>query len=400
MQKVFPHFINDTKIIPQPNCCFVYSLRENTFDVFNYESLIFFNKMDGNTATEDISREIISDFPSIPQDKIRSDFNKLLLYLKSRKYLSANESPSQNSNIFEFAEKIDNVKIAQADIEFTKNCNLRCKYCFNEAGHNFSDMPLEKWVNLLEKLYKNGLRVIKVSGGEPFTHKDIIAFLDYVTDKFIVSVNTNGTFINKKIAHDLAQMRFQAIQVSLDSTTKELHDSFRGKGSWEKAINSIELLHDFKVPLRISTTVTAQNFDQLESLKAFANKYNAEISFEALKPVGQASILPANYFVAKPSEIKKYSDKSAVYKILEEMEMTCQAQLGIVGISYKGNIKPCNLTEDFFNSLGVDVINEYDTNFQYDNSGVYMNSNIASNKVISLLKRKSIKSKEKCIFEY
>ena len=70
------------------------------------------------------------------------------------------------------------------------------------------------------------------------------------------------------------------------------------------------------------------------------------------------------------------------------------------GISYKGNIKPCNLTEDFFNNLGVDVINKYNSNFQYDNSGVYKNSNIASDKVISLLKNKTIKSKEKCIFEY
>ena len=400
MQEEFQHFINGTKIIPQPNCCFVYSLSENRFDVFNYESLIFFNKMDGNTATHEISKEIILDFPSIPQEKIRSDLEKLLLYLQSRKYLSISQLPAQNSNIFELEHKMNNVKILQADIEFTKNCNLRCKYCFNEAGQNYSDMALERWVELLEKLYKTGLRVIKVSGGEPFTHKDIMTFLDYVTDKFIVSVNTNGTFINEKIAYELAQMRFQAIQISLDITTKELHDTFRGKGSWSKAINAIELLHRFKIPLRISTTVTAQNFVQLESLKTFANKYNAEISFEALKPVGQASILPISYFVDKPSEIKKYSDKSAVYKILDELEMTCQAQLGIVGISYKGNIKPCNLTEDFFKNIGVDVINQYDNNFQYDNSGVFINSNIASDKVISLLKSKIIKSKEKCIFEY
>ena len=75
---------------------------------------------------------------------------------------------------------------------------------------------------------------------------------------------------------------------------------------------------------------------------------------------------------------------------LDELEMTCQAQLGIIGISYKGNLKPCNLTEDFFTSLKSGVVVKFDKTQRYSDSLVLSNVNIASNKVINLLKDNTI----------
>lgn len=400
MDLKFPVFSKGTKIIPQPNCCFIYSLESKIFDFFNYESLIYFNRINGETSFDKIVQSTIIDYPNISPEIIRNDLMNLINCLQKRKYLFLNTQKRRNIDFFELGDRILETKIVQADIEITKNCNLRCKYCFNDSISGSQDLKFEKWVKLLDALHLNGLRVIKVSGGEPFLYHEIMDFLKYVTKKFVVSVNTNGYFIDESTAKSLSELNLQTVQVSLDSTSPQIHEFLRGKGTWGKSMQAIKLLHKQRVPLRISTTVTTYNYDQLGDIKKLARKYNAEISFEVLKNVGTATTLSAKYFLNNPESIKKYSEKYSTLKILGELEMTCQAQLGIVGISHKGNIKPCNLTEDFFFNLKANVVEKIEETNSYSNSKVLINTTNASNKVNNLLKMKTIKSKDKCIFEY
>lgn len=400
MNNKYPIFVGGTKIIPQPNCCFVYSWEKQRFDVFNFESLIFFNEMNGATSTQQIVRNVAANYPGTSFELIESDLVKLEECLEARGYLAIDANPGSNSEIFEHAHQINDVKIVQADIEITKNCNLRCKYCFNEAGNGSPELPLNSWIELLDSLHGKGLRVIKVSGGEPFLYPDILDFLEYAQDRFIVSVNTSGYFIDEVVARRLSTMHLQAVQVSLDSTTAKVHDLFRGKGTWEKAIRAIELLSRENVPIRISTTVTTQNYDELGKIRYLANTYGAELSLEVLKKVGKASDMDATYFVANPESVRLYSDKAATHRILDELEMTCQAQLGVIGISYRGNIKPCNLTEEFFSELNAGVVVRFEKNSRYADSLTLANTSSASDKVVGLLRDGSIKSKDKCIFEY
>jgi len=400
MNEKYPVFKRGVKIIPQPNCCLVYSWQQQMFDVFNFESLIFFNEINGVVSTQQIIDRVAANYPKIPMKAIESDLLKLQECLTQKGYLTTSAIPINNSAIFEFADRISEVKIVQADVEITKNCNLRCKYCFNESGKDSPELPLNQWIELLDSLYDKGLRVIKVSGGEPFLYTSILELLEYVQKKFIVSINTSGYFIDEEIAHRLSTMNLQIVQVSLDSITAKAHDLLRGKGTWEKAIRAIELLRHMNVPVRISTTVTTQNYDELGDIRNLADAYGVELLLEALKEVGKATNMEPSYFVTNPEKVKQYSDESFVHKILDELEMTCQSQLGIVGISHKGNIKPCNLTEEHFARHNADVVMKFEKNWRYSNSPILANANSASDKVISLLKDGTIKSKDKCIFEY
>jgi len=396
----YPVFINDTKIIPQPNSCFVYSKPRQIFDIFNFESLIFLNEMQGTVSTQQIIERIAANYPKIPLGIIEDDLLKLQECLKEREYLAINPSPVCNSSIFECIDSMNEVKIVHADIEVTKNCNLRCKYCFNQSGNGNPELKLSEWIELLDSLYEKGLRVVKISGGEPFLYPNILELLEYAQDRFIVSVNTSGYFIDEEISKKLSSLHLQAVQVSLDSTTAKTHDLLRGKGTWDKAVRAINLLHQWNIPIRISTTVTSYNYDEMAEIRKFAKMYNAELSLEVLKKTGSALKLGSEYFVSDPQEVELYADKSVVHKILGELKMTCQSQLGIVGISYKGNIKPCNLTEEHFAHHKADVVVHLDKNWRYAKSSTLTNANSASDKVISLLKDGTIKSKDKCIFEY
>jgi len=105
-------------------------------------------------------------------------------------------------------------------------------------------------------------------------------------------------------------------------------------------------------------------------------------------------------FITGTEKISQCSCEASTHKILSELEMTCQSQLGAVGISYLGNIKPCNLTEEFFAQQSADVVVKIEKNWRYTDSPMLANVNSASEKVIGLLKNGSIKQKDKCIFEY
>jgi MoaA/NifB/PqqE/SkfB family radical SAM enzyme len=261
-------------------------------------------------------------------------------------------------------------------------------------------LPLNQWVELLDSLYGKGLRFIKISGGEPFLYAEILKLLEYAQNKFIVSLNTNGYFIDENIARQLSTMHLEAVQISLDSTTSKIHDSLRGRGSWEKANNAIHLLHSMGVPIRISTTVMAENYNELADIRLLADKLGVELSFEVLKNNGRAFTIGTEYFITDPEKVRQCSYESNSYRILSELEMACQSQLGAVGISYRGNIKPCNLTEEFFAKQNADVVVRFEKNWRYSDSSVLASVNKASDKVINLLKDGCIKTKEKCIFEY
>ncbi len=396
----YPIFINDVKIIPQPNCCLIYSWQQQTFNIFNFESLIFFNEMHGTASTQQIIDKVARSYPDTSLATIENDLLKLQECLKEKGYLAINTTPVHNQTVFEYADRINEVKIVQADVEITKNCNLRCKYCFNDSGNGNSELSLNQWIELLDSLYNNGLRVINISGGEPFLYSGILELLEYVQKKFVVSINTSGYFINDDIAHKLSTMRLQSIRISLDSPTAKIHDTLRGKGTWEKAIHAIELLSNVNVPIRIITTVTTQNYGEREDMRNLANTYGAELSFGVLQKVGKATSMEPIYFIANPEKINQYSENSVTRKILNNLDMICPSQLGIVGISHKGNIKPCNLTEEFFAEQNADVVVKFEKNWRYADSLILANANSASDKVISLLKDGTIKSKDKCIFEY
>jgi MoaA/NifB/PqqE/SkfB family radical SAM enzyme len=397
----FPYF-NKTKIIPQPNVCFVYSKEQNVFDVFNHEALAYFQYMNGEQSGKSILRKITEDFPMTDLETIQTDYEQLLNYLLQRKYASLQDKvcKSDLNFPFEFVNEANQVKSVHADIELTRNCNLSCFYCYAGSHRNkkYDDLPIDKWIDILNTLHNQGLRAVKISGGEPFLYSNIKEFCEFCSEKFIVSINTNGCFISEKEAKWLSQLNIQVIQVSLDSLTNELHDKVRGKGSWEKAFNAINLLHNNDIPIRLSCTITQQNKQEIAKLQELATSFNAEINFDVMKPVGRAKKAKDSLFVADSCEVIYQKTVPQIYQLLDFLEIKCQAQLGFIGISSKGNAKPCNLTEDFFEELGIPVVNKINSDFSYPASTTFRLTDSACKEVIAAVPKEGGKSYDKCVF--
>ncbi|MCX5713300.1 MAG: radical SAM protein, partial [Candidatus Omnitrophica bacterium] len=129
------------------------------------------------------------------------------------------------------------------DIEITSRCNLRCRYCyfFNNPAVEYRDLPSDDWLKFFDELGTLGVMRVILAGGEPFIREDLSVLLEgIVRNRIRFSLLSNGALIDDEIAAFMARTgRCEYVQVSVDGSCAEVHDSCRGQGSFEGAIRGI-----------------------------------------------------------------------------------------------------------------------------------------------------------------
>ncbi|WRE62339.1 radical SAM protein [Helicobacter pylori] len=94
-------------------------------------------------------------------------------------------------------------------VSVTKQCNFRCQYCMPATPLNFFDdeelLPLDNVLKFLKIAIDEGVKKIRITGGEPLLRKgldEFIAKLHAYNKEVALVLNTNG-FLLKKMAKDL-----------------------------------------------------------------------------------------------------------------------------------------------------------------------------------------------------
>ncbi|MCF8079084.1 MAG: radical SAM protein [Desulfobacterales bacterium] len=129
-------------------------------------------------------------------------------------------------------------------------------------GHddNHDDFTLEEIKRIVKEVARLKIFSVAVFGGEPFIRSDIFDILNEISSYPInLTINTNGTLIDEKIAEKLAPYR-AGFTISLDGSRPSVVEKIRGKGVFEKTLRAIELLTKLKKPVLISTTVMGFNY--------------------------------------------------------------------------------------------------------------------------------------------
>ncbi len=132
-------------------------------------------------------------------------------------------------------------------------------------------------MRLLDQIAEVGKPIIILTGGEPLLRSDIFEITRYGTNKGLKMVMApNGTLITKTFARQMADSGIQRISISLDGSTKESHDSFRGvTGAFEGALHGIRLVKEAGIEFQINTTITKTNLDQIPAIQELAIKLGA-----------------------------------------------------------------------------------------------------------------------------
>lgn len=159
-----------------------------------------------------------------------------------------------------------------AFIELTRACNLRCTHCLNNSGTKMDNqLSKEEILKLIKDLADCGLQEVRLTGGEPLLFQGIYDIIKCATDNGLyVSIGTNGTLVTKEIARKLKEAGLKKAVVSIDGN-KDVHDSIRGLGNYDKAFAGLMNLKDEGIVVRINSVIMKSN---MEDIISFAKKVN------------------------------------------------------------------------------------------------------------------------------
>ena len=158
-------------------------------------------------------------------------------------------------------------------LEITARCNLRCRYCyfFNNPVQEYRDLPTEEWLKFFDELGTLGVMNVTLAGGEPFIREDLQQLLEgIVRNRMRYGFLSNGTLIGDEIAAFMASTgRCDYVQISVDGSCAQVHDSCRGAGSFEGAIRGLRILQRHRIGVAVRVTIHRSNVHDLENIATF-----------------------------------------------------------------------------------------------------------------------------------
>lgn len=175
----------------------------------------------------------------------------------------------------------EKLKLGIIVLELTNRCNLKCQYCSIEKD-NIKDMSLDT-INYLKKL---NIETIILSGGEPFLHPQFEEIIELCCQNFKqVGITTNGTLITENFIEKILKFKNLTIQISIDGT-KDIHDFFRGNGSYEVVCNNIKKLLTKKINIQTMSVLTKDNIYTIDKMvQAIKRMGVKKIAFERFTPI-------------------------------------------------------------------------------------------------------------------
>jgi mycofactocin radical SAM maturase len=193
--------------------------------------------------------------------------------------------------------------------EITLQCNLRCAHCLSDSGIAAADeLSPRECLQLVDELIALKVFQVNIGGGEPFLRSDFLDLLNYAHRKGLVTcVSTNGTVIDNDLAGRLAKLRMLYLQVSLDGATEAVNDHIRGRGTYKKILGAIDCLAQNNVAFSINTVLTNLNYPQLDTLRALAREYGAELRVSRFRPAGRGKESRA-YLAPDKDQLETFAD--------------------------------------------------------------------------------------------
>lgn len=171
-------------------------------------------------------------------------------------------------------------------VSVTKQCNFRCQYCMPTTPLDFFDdeelLPLDNVLEFLKIAIDEGVKKIRITGGEPLLRKgldEFIAKLHTYNKEVALVLSTNG-FLLKKMAKGLKDAGLSRVNVSLDSLKSDRVLKISQKDALKNALEGIEESLKVGLKLKLNTVVMkGVNDDEILELLEYAKNRSIQIRY-------------------------------------------------------------------------------------------------------------------------
>lgn len=196
---------------------------------------------------------------------------------------NASISDSVINNIAYLQQHWNDVEF-ELKFEITERCNLNCSFCHQEFGKKqkcIEDFSLPDYQHILDTAKnEKQIKFIRITGGEPTMHPEVVNFLQYATKAgFHTILNTNATHLTSEKIMVLIPF-VGTWKISFPTADEIGTDTITSvSGTWREKIASLKVLSRQKCSIDLLIVMTPQNISHIPEILELADKYGATCSF-------------------------------------------------------------------------------------------------------------------------
>lgn len=257
-------------------------------------------------------------------------------------------------------------------IELTPLCNMKCEMCYVRMSQEEMEQQgrlrtAEEWLAAARQMQQAGMLFLLLTGGEPLIYPDFKkVYLGFRDLGMILTINTNGTMIDKEWAEFFVRNRPRRINITLYGKDEDTYHSLcHYKQGYKQTLQAVRLLTERGIDVKLNVSAASTNMDDIEEILDIGKKLGVPVRVDAYmmpavrerkKPYAmQARLTPEKAARIQVFSLKREMGSALfskyVMQALERVEhfmpsdqpggMTCYAGNCSFTINWQGNLRPC-----------------------------------------------------------
>lgn len=171
-------------------------------------------------------------------------------------------------------------------ISVTSRCNFRCLYCMPDTPFEWEPkeniLSYEELFLFVKTVIDQGIKKIRISGGEPLVRKDLDSFIRMITEyssECDIAITTNGYLLEKE-AKKLALAGLKRVNISLDTLERDKYAYLAQKDVLPSVLKGIDAALEAGLKVKLNTVVLkGVNEDEVYDLFLYAKRKGCTIRY-------------------------------------------------------------------------------------------------------------------------
>jgi GTP 3',8-cyclase len=187
-------------------------------------------------------------------------------------------------------------------ISVTDRCDFACTYCRPSHHDGYADGRLmaSAWATMFEALRNAGVRRVRLTGGEPLIHTDIVSIVSHLSSLGFddIALTTNGSQL-ARLAGPLRQAGLHRINISIDTLDSERFRAITRGGRLAPVLAGIDAaIEAGLLPVKLNTVVLrGVNDDEIERILLWAWDRRLVPRFLEVMPIAEGAKLVGAHLV-------------------------------------------------------------------------------------------------------
>lgn len=208
-------------------------------------------------------------------------------------------------------------RITYVRVSVTDRCDLRCVYCMPERMHFLPKadvLTLEEIDRLCAAFVRNGVRKIRITGGEPLVRRGVLDLVQNLSRHLKsgaideLTLTTNGTRL-AEFADALAAAGIRRVNISLDTLDPETFKRIARDDRLDAVLAGIAAARVAGLKVKINTVALKHdNAGEIPRLIEWAHGEGMDLTLIEVMPLGETGEARTDQHVALP-EIRRQLER-------------------------------------------------------------------------------------------